>query len=374
MNKKLKIAMLPGDGIGPEVMQETYKIIKIIKKKSNLNLKIKKYDIGGIAIEKWGKALPKKTLKGCEKSHAILLGSVGGPKWEYLPSHQRPEVASLLKIRKYFNLFANLRYSILHPKLYKLSPLKKKIADKGFDILCVRELTSGIYFGQPSLEIKKKNKHYAIDTTIYHKNEIKRIAHIAFQEALKRKKKVTSIDKSNVLQTSKLWKKTVNQVSQNYPEVNLSHLYFDNAVMQIIKNPHSFDVILCPNLIGDIISDECGILTGSIGMLSSASLNEKKFGLYEPAGGTAPDIQGKNLANPIAQILSLALLFKHTFKLNTISKKIKLAIQKTLLKGYRTLDISNGKKFITTDQMGNEIIKSLLEEYNNEKNFISKNI
>ena len=374
MKKKYKIAVPPGDGIGPEVIKETYKIIKIIKKKFKINLKTKEYDIGGIAIEKYGKALPKKTLKGCKKSHAILLGSVGGPKWDFLPANKRPEVASLLKIRKYFNLFANLRPSYLHKKLYKLSPLKKEIIHKGFDILCVRELTSGIYFGKPSIEIKKKNNHYAIDTTIYHKYEIKRIAKIAFQEALNRRCKVLSIDKSNVLSTSKLWKKTVEKISKKYPKVTLTHLYFDNAIMQIIKNPYLFDVILCPNLIGDVISDECGILTGSIGMLASASLNEKKFGLYEPAGGTAPDIQGKNLANPIAQILSLSLLLKHSFQLNKISKMINLAVQKTLLKGYKTLDISNGKKFITTEEMGNAIVQSLIEEYENEKNSIPKNI
>ncbi|CAL4318846.1 3-isopropylmalate dehydrogenase [Buchnera aphidicola (Sipha maydis)] len=364
MKKKLKIAVLPGDGIGPEVMREVYKIIEVIKIKSKIDLQIKEYDIGGIAIEKWGQALPKNTLKGCEKSHAILLGSVGGPKWDSLPAHKRPEVASLLKIRKHFKLFANLRHSFLHPKLYKLSPLKKKISNKGFDILCVRELTSGIYFGKPSIEIQKKNKHYALDTTIYHKHEIERIAHIAFQESLKRKCEVVSVDKSNVLNTSKLWKKTVEEVAKKYPKVNLSHLYFDNAIMQIIKNPNLFDVILCPNLIGDVISDECGILTGSIGMLASASLNEKKFGLYEPAGGTAPDLQGKNIANPIAQILSFSLLLKHSFQLYEISEKINLSIQKTLLKGYKTLDISNGNKFITTNQMGDEITKSLIKEYN----------
>ncbi|MCW5197617.1 3-isopropylmalate dehydrogenase [Buchnera aphidicola] len=362
MHKKYKIAILPGDGIGPEVMQETYKIIKILQTKLCINIITSEYDIGGIAIEKHGTALPKKTLLGCKKSDAILLGSVGGPKWDTLPSKERPEIASLLPLRKYFNLFVNLRPAILYKKLNYLSPLKTNNIKNGFDILCIRELTGGIYFGKPSQEIHKENMHYAIDTAIYHKYEIKRIAKIAFKEALKRKCKVTSIDKANVLYTSKLWRKTINEISKKYPKVHLSHLYFDNAVMQIIKNPYQFDVILCPNLIGDVISDECGILTGSIGMLPSASFNIKNFGLYEPAGGTAPDIQGKNLANPIAQILSLSMLIKHSFKMNSISNLINLAIHKTLLKGFRTYDISNDKNFVTTEKMGNEIVKSFLEE------------
>ncbi|CAL4318964.1 3-isopropylmalate dehydrogenase [Buchnera aphidicola (Chaitophorus populicola)] len=362
MHKKYKIAVLPGDGIGPEVMQETYKIINIIKKKFCINIQTLEYDIGGIAIDKHGTALPEKTLIGCKNSDAILLGSVGGPKWDILPSEKRPEIASLLPIRKYFNLFANLRLAILHKKLNYLSPLKKKNIQDGFNILCVRELTGGIYFSKPSEEVKNKKVHYAIDTSIYHKYEIQRIAKIAFDEALKRKCKVTSIDKANVLYTSKLWRKTIDEVSKNYPKVHLSHLYFDNAIMQIIKNPNQFDVILCPNLIGDVISDECGILTGSIGMLPSASINTKNFGLYEPAGGAAPDIQGKNIANPIAQILSFSMLINHSFKMTNISNLINIAIQKTLLKGFKTYDISNDKNFITTEQMGNEIVKSFIEE------------
>ncbi|WP_343183617.1 3-isopropylmalate dehydrogenase [Buchnera aphidicola] len=360
--KKYKIAILPGDGIGPEVMKETCKILKVLKKKFNLKIKTKKYDIGGIAIDKYGHALPKKTLKGCKKSDAILLGSVGGPKWDYLPSKNRPEISSLLPLRKYFNFFINLRPSILIPELNNLSPLKKKIVKNGFNILCIRELIGGIYFGKPSKEIKKNNKHYAIDTTIYNAYEIKRIAKIAFKEAKNRNYKVTSIDKSNVLKTSKLWRKIVTKVSKKYPKIKLSHMYFDNAVMQIIKNPKKFDVILCPNLIGDVISDECGILTGSIGMLPSASFNENGFGLYEPAGGSAPDIQGKNLANPIAQILSLSMLLKYSLKMNKLSNLINSAIKKTLIKGFRTYDISYGKKFITTKQMGNEIIKSIIQD------------
>nr|AAR25845.1 3-isopropylmalate dehydrogenase [Buchnera aphidicola (Chaitophorus populeti)] len=362
MHKKYKIAILPGDGIGPEVMQETYKIIEIIKKKLLINIQTSEYDIGGISIDKHGIALPKKTLIGCEKSDAILLGSIGGPKWDILPPKERPEIASLLPIRKHFNLFANLRPSILHKKLNYLSPLKKNNIKDGFDILCVRELTGGIYFGKPRIEINKKNMHYAIDTSIYHKYEIQRIAEIAFQESLKRRCKVTSIDKANVLYTSKLWRKTVNKISKKYPKVHLSHLYFDNAVMQIIKNPNQFDVILCPNLIGDVISDECGSLTGSIGMLPSASLNTKNFGLYEPAGGAAPDTQGKNIANPIAQILSLSMLIKHSLKMNHISNLINTAVYKTLLKGFRTHDISHDKNFVTTKEMGNEIVKSFIEE------------
>ncbi|NIH16720.1 MAG: 3-isopropylmalate dehydrogenase [Buchnera aphidicola (Periphyllus lyropictus)] len=372
--KKYKIAILPGDGIGPEVMKETYKIIKIVKEKFLINLKTKEYDIGGVAIDKHGIALPKKTLNGCKNSDAILLGSIGGPKWDKLSSKKRPETSALLSIRKYFKFFINFRPANLYKKLYYLSPLKKNISKKGFNILCIRELIGGIYFGKPSKEIKNKKEHYALDTSIYKKKEIVKIAKIAFKTALKRKRKITSIDKANVLKTSKLWRKTVNEVSKNYPTVKISHLYFDNAIMQIIKNPSQFDVILCPNLIGDVISDECGILTGSIGMLPSASLNSKKFGLYEPAGGSAPDIKGKNIANPIAQILSFSMLLKYSLKLNHISKLINLSVKKTLMKGFKTFDLSDGKKFITTKQMGNEISKSLIEEYKNEKNIISKNI
>ncbi|CAL4318786.1 3-isopropylmalate dehydrogenase [Buchnera aphidicola] len=363
MKKNFKIAILSGDGIGPEIMKESIKIIDLLNKKKIIKIEINEYDIGGIAIDKYNEALPKHTLNGCKNSDSILLGSVGGPKWTNIEAHKKPEIASLLPLRKYFNLFVNLRPSYLHPKLYKFSPLKKKIVKYGFNIICVRELISGIYYGLPKGRKKTKKSYYAFDTSIYKKEEIERIANFAFQLALKRKKKITSIDKSNVLETSKLWKEIVIETSKKYPEVNLSHLYFDNAVMQIIKNPKIFDILLCPNLIGDVISDECGILTGSIGMLPSASLNTKNFGIYEPAGGSAPDIAGQNIANPIAQILSLSMLLKYSFNLKEISTKINYCVEKSLLQGYKTYDLDETKKnFLNTNQMGDIILKFLAQE------------
>lgn len=362
MKKIYNLAVLPGDGIGPEIMQEGYKILEILKKKYSLKINIQEYDIGGIAIDKYGTALPENTLNGCQKSDAILFGSVGGPKWQYLPADEQPERAALLRLRKHFNLFANLRPAKLYSSLSNLSPLRHDISIKGFDILCVRELTGGIYFGQPKGFINNIIDPKAFDTEIYFQSEIERIAHIAFKVARNRNSKITSIDKANVLTSSMLWRKTVNVVSKNYPDITLSHMYVDNATMQIIKNPSQFDVILTSNLFGDILSDECAMITGSIGMLPSASLNENNFGLYEPSGGSAPDISGKNIANPIAQILSIAMLVRYTMKLNVIADDIESAVIDTLKKGYRTLDIAhNNENYINTKDMGNVISKTLNE-------------
>lgn len=360
MKKNYRIAVLSGDGIGPEVMQEAYKILNVLKKYFFLSLEIQKFNIGGIAIEREGVALPKTTLLGCENSDSILLGSVGGKKWDNLPVEQRPERAALLPLRKHFNLFSNLRPAKLYPELKCLSPLRSDIVKNGFDILCVRELTGGIYFGEPKGFVNKNNTKYAFDTEIYHEYEIIRIAHLAFKLARSRKKKVCSIDKSNVLQSSILWREVVESVSKKYPDVHLSHLYIDNAAMQIIKDPNQFDVLLCSNLFGDIISDECATITGSIGMLPSASFNEKNFGLYEPAGGSAPDIEGKNIANPIAQILSLSMLVRYGMNLNQIADKIDKAVNNVLKKGYRTSDISHDNNFLKTDEMGDLIVDSLI--------------
>lgn len=360
--KKFRIAVLAGDGIGPEVMQEAYKILNILKNYFLLPLEIKDFNVGGIAIDKDGIALPEKTLRGCENSDAILFGSVGGKKWNFLPPEKRPERAALLSLRKHFNLFSNLRPAKLYPELKNLSPLKSSILKNGFDILCVRELTGGIYFGQPKGRLKNKDTEYAFDTEIYHSFEIERIANLAFQIAQSRKNKVCSIDKSNVLESSLLWREIVNYVSKKYSSVNLTHLYIDNATMQIIKNPNQFDVLLCSNLFGDIISDECAMITGSIGMLPSASLNEKNFGLYEPAGGSAPDIQGKNIANPIAQILSVSMLVRYSMNLPKISDKIDSSVSDALKNGYRTIDISNGERYIKTNQMGDIISELLMDK------------
>ncbi|QCI20746.1 3-isopropylmalate dehydrogenase (plasmid) [Buchnera aphidicola (Brachycaudus cardui)] len=359
MKKKYFIAVLPGDGIGPEVMKEAYKILNVLKNHFLLPIETKEFNIGGIAIDREGVALPKNTLKGCENSDAILFGSVGGDKWNNLSIEKRPERGALLPLRKHFNLFSNLRPSRLYPVLKSLSPLRSDIVKDGFDILCVRELTGGIYFGEPRGRIKKNNSEYAFDTEIYHKSEIMRIAHLSFQLARSRKQKVCSIDKANVLQSSIFWREVVENVSKQYPDITLSHLYIDNACMQIIKDPKQFDILLCSNLFGDIISDECAMITGSIGMLPSASLNEKNFGLYEPAGGSAPDIKGKNIANPIAQILSVSMLVRYGMKLDFIADKIDKAVSNVLQAGYRTIDISDGKNYLNTNQMG-DIITSFL--------------
>ncbi|CAL4321411.1 3-isopropylmalate dehydrogenase [Buchnera aphidicola (Pterocallis alni)] len=363
MKKKFYIAVLPGDGIGPEVMKQAYKILNILQEKCFLKIVYQEYDIGGIAIDRFGTALPQKTLLACEKSDAILLGSVGGPKWSFLPDHQQPERAALLKLRKHFNLFANIRPARLYPELKNLSPLRSTIVNKGIDILCIRELTGGIYFGDSKRNITINSKICAFDTEIYYKFEIERITRLAFEIARTRQNKITSIDKANVLQSSKLWREVVNTISQEYPDVHVSHLYIDNAVMQIIQNPNQFDVILCSNLFGDILSDECASIIGSIGMLASASLNENNFGLYEPAGGSAPDITGKNIANPIAQILSVALLLQYSMKLDFLSESIYFVIKKVLQLGYRTFDITENKKdYVNTDQMGDIISKLLIKE------------
>ncbi|WP_343188406.1 3-isopropylmalate dehydrogenase (plasmid) [Buchnera aphidicola (Ceratoglyphina bambusae)] len=364
MSKKYKIAILPGDGIGPEVMRQAYKIINVLKKKFFLNIQYKNYLVGYSAIKKYKTVMPKETLYGCEKSNAILFGSVGDPRYNFFNKNISLEKESLLFIRKKFNLFCNIRPAKLYSKLNYLSPLKNSISINGIDILCIRELIGGIYFGNSKfIYDKNKIKKKAFDTEIYSKKEIYRISRIAFKIANKRKKKLTSIDKSNVLKSSILWREVVNEVSKEFPNVKLNHLYVDNAVMQIIKNPSIFDVILCSNIFGDIISDECAAIIGSIGLLPSASINEKKFGLYEPSGGSAPDIKNLNIANPIAQILSLSMMLKYTMKLDNISKKIDNTVKEVLELGYITKDLSNdvNKEYVSTDEMGDIIAQTLIK-------------
>lgn len=367
MHDHYYITILPGDGIGPEITKQVYKIYNVIQKKFKIKIICTECKIGGAAINAEGTPLPDNTLKCCEKSDAILLGAVGGPQWEHLNHCERPEQGALLMLRKHFNLFANLRPICLSNTLQELSPLNKNIIPEGFNIMCVRELTGGIYFGKPQGRTGTGSLEYAFDTAIYHRFEIERIAHVAFNLAQNRNKHVTSIDKANVLQTSMLWREVVSQLAQKYPNITLTHLYIDAATMEIIKNPSKFDVILCPNLFGDILSDECAILSGSIGMLPSASLNEKGFGLYEPAGGSAPNIAGKNIANPIAQILSAALLFRHTLKLNNIATTIEKAVYQALTLGYRTKDISqHHSQSVSTEKMG-DIIASLILHNNRDQ-------
>ncbi len=351
-----KIAVLPGDGIGPEVIEEAIKVLDKISGIFGIGFSYTFADVGGAALDNHGEPLPASTVKICEDSDAVLFGSVGGPKWEKFPPEKQPERGALLPLRKHFNLYANLRPAIIFKELKEASPLKSAIIGDGFDIMIIRELTGGIYFGQP----KFKDDNKGFDTLIYTRPEIVRIAKVAFETAMKRNKKVTSIDKANVLSTSILWREVVEEVAKDYPEVALNHLYVDNASMQLVKDPRQFDVMLCDNMFGDILSDEASMITGSIGMLPSASLSDGSFGLYEPAGGSAPDIAGKGIANPIAQILSGAMMLKYSFGLNEAYTMIFSSIEKALEQGYRTGDImSEGKKLIGTKEMGDLILSNI---------------
>ncbi|MDD5080682.1 MAG: 3-isopropylmalate dehydrogenase [Candidatus Omnitrophica bacterium] len=362
MSNEYKIAVLPGDGIGPEVMIEAVKVLDAVKYKFGYKFEYNYADVGGIAIDRHNEALPKITLDICQNSDAVLFGSVGGPKWENLPPDKQPERAALLPLRKHFGLFCNLRPAVLFKQLAENSPLKKETVADGFDILCIRELTGGIYFGTPKGISGSGDAETGRDTLVYTRREIARIAKLAFEFAMKRGKKVTSVDKANVLASMVLWRRVVEEVAKDYPEVKLEHIYIDNATMQLLRRPCDFDVLLCPNMFGDIISDECAMLTGSIGMLSSASLNETGFGLYEPAGGSAPDIAGKNIANPIAQILSAAMMLKYSFNLNAQYELINAAVSQTLADGYRTADLSAAGqcKVLGTSEMGDIIVKNII--------------
>jgi 3-isopropylmalate dehydrogenase len=318
-------------------------------------------DIGGAAIDNHGRALPESTLSLCEQSDAILFGSVGGPKWESLPPAEQPERGALLPLRKHFGLYCNLRPAKVFPTLAAASPLKPEIVQNGFDILCVRELTGGIYFGEPKGRRGSGKDETAFDTMVYSRFEIERIARMAFEAARLRNKLVTSVDKANVLFSMVLWREVVTEIAKEYPDITLKHIYVDNATMQLVRNPHQFDVLLCGNMFGDIISDECAMITGSMGLLASASLNEDKFGLYEPAGGSAPDIAGKGIANPIAQILSGAMMLKYTLGQTQAADAIETSIAKVLEAQIFTADLTGqGKKSVDTATMGDAILKELM--------------
>ncbi|MDB6137313.1 MAG: isocitrate/isopropylmalate dehydrogenase [Verrucomicrobiaceae bacterium] len=368
MSRSYKIAVLPGDGIGPEVMQEALKVLEHVAAKSGLSFQFNHQLVGGAAIDAVGKALPAETIAACEASDAILFGSVGGPKWEKLPPNEQPERGALLPIRKHFGLFANLRPGICYPALTSSSPVRADLVEGGFDVLCVRELTGGLYFGQPKSRTTLPDGDIeVIDTMVYKKSEIERIGHVAFKAAQGRGKHVTSVDKANVLTNSVLWRETMVEVAKQYPEVKLDHLYVDNAAMQLIKAPRSFDVIVTENLFGDILSDEMAMICGSLGMLASASLGKPKgdglyFGLFEPSGGTAPDIAGMGIANPIAQILSCALLLRFSLGLETEANAIETAVRDVIGQGLRTGDIftnAPGTKKANTAEMGAAIIQAL---------------
>lgn len=360
--KKYSLSILAGDGIGPEVMQQAVRVLDATGKKFGFEISGREALVGGAAIDAVGEALPKETIKVCEDSQAILFGSVGGPKWEHLPPAQQPERAALLPLRKHFGLFCNLRPAIVYPELADACPLRPDIAGQGFDILVIRELTGGIYFGQPKGREGSGPQEKAFDTMVYHRYEIERIARKAFEAARLRRKKVHSIDKANVLSSSVLWREVLTQMHKEYSDVELLHMYVDNAAMQLVRRPSQFDVMLCENMFGDILSDECAMIAGSMGMLASASLAESGFGLYEPAGGSAPDIAGKGIANPIAQILSGALLLRYTLGENEAAAAIEAAVRKVIAAGVRTGDIAReGQKTVNTKEMGDAILKALEE-------------
>ncbi len=350
-----KIAVLSGDGIGPEVMSEALKVLHAVGEKRKLAFDFTDGLIGGIAIDEQGTPLPEETVSLCKASDAVLLGSIGGPKWDSLPPEKRPELGGLLAIRKSLKLYANIRPVKVYNEVKDLCPLSSSRMGDGIDILTVRELSGGIYFGKP----KKVDELSGMDTMIYSSDEVERIARVGFEAAMNRHKRLTSVDKANVLHTSILWRKTVERVAEDYPEVKLNHMYVDNAAMQLILNPAQFDVILTGNLFGDILSDESAALAGSLGMLPSASLGAN-ISLYEPSGGSAPDIAGKGIANPIAQILSAAMMLEFSFKNLEAARDIYNAVEKVIASGVRTADISGGEdKSVSTSEMGDAIVKAL---------------
>ena len=351
----MKIAILPGDGIGPEITKQAVDVLRAL----NLGAELIEGQIGGAGYEKFGDPLPDSTLDLAVKSDAVLLGAVGDWKYDALPRDKRPE-RGLLRIRKELNLFANLRPAILYPELAGASSLRPEIVSN-LDIMIVRELTGDIYFGQPrGIHENENGEREGINTMRYSESEIKRIAHVAFQIAMKRSKKLCSVDKANVLETTELWRQVMIDISKEYPEVELTHMYVDNAAMQLIKNPKQFDVLVTGNIFGDILSDEASMLTGSIGMLPSASLDSNNKGMYEPSHGSAPDIAGKNIANPLATILSLAMMFRYTFNDEKNANKIESAVKKALSQGFRTADIcSAGDKKVSCSEMGEAVIASL---------------
>ncbi|MCD6188154.1 MAG: 3-isopropylmalate dehydrogenase [Desulfuromusa sp.] len=362
MADNFKIAVLPGDGIGPEVMAEALKVLDAVEKKYNVSFERTFANVGGAGIDKEGKALPDRTVDVCKASDAILFGSVGGPKWESLPPDEQPERGALLPLRKIFGLFCNLRPAIIFPALTGASSLKESVIEGGFDILVVRELTGGIYFAAPKGIEGEGGERTGFDTMRYSVAEVERITHVAFEAARKRGSKVCSIDKANVLSTSVLWREVVTRIGKEYPDVELSHMYVDNAAMQLVRWPKQFDVMLCGNMFGDIISDEAAMLTGSLGMLPSASLAEGTFGMYEPSGGSAPDIAGQGIANPIAQILSTSMMLRYSFGMIEAADAINAAVENVLNDGYRTGDIYQGdasEKKVNTAAMGDAIIAKL---------------
>ena len=353
----MKIAVLPGDGIGPEVAAQAVKVLRALAS-DGLKIELEYAAIGGAGYDAAGDPLPAATLQLAQQADAVLLGAVGGYQYDSLPRPMRPE-QGLLRIRKELNLFANLRPALLYPELADASTLKSEVV-AGLDLMIVRELTGDLYFGQPrGIRVNAQGEREGFNTMLYSESEIRRVAHIGFQIAMKRGKKLCSVEKANVLETSELWREVVIEVAKQYPEVALSHMYVDNAAMQLVRNPKQFDVILTGNIFGDILSDEASMLTGSIGMLPSASLDQSNKGMYEPIHGSAPDIAGKDIANPLATILSVAMMLRYTFNLEEMAQRVEGAVKKAIAQGYRTADIYvAGTQKVGTEQMGNAVISA----------------
>ena len=351
----MKIAVLPGDGIGPEIVSEAVKVLKAL----DLKLEFEQALVGGAAYDAVGEPLPAATLNLAKVADAILFGAVGGPKYDTLPRPKRPEQA-LLGLRKELNLFANLRPAVVYPELADASTIKPEVV-AGMDILILRELTGDIYFGQPrGIRTNAAGEREGFDTMHYSESEVRRIAHSGFRAAMKRSRKLCSVDKANVLETSQLWRDVVTEVAREYPQVELSHMYVDNAAMQLLKNPKQFDVIVTGNLFGDILSDEASMLTGSIGMLPSASLDENNKGMYEPIHGSAPDISGKGVANPLATMLSAAMMLRYSLNMDAAAVQIETAVKKVLAQGLRTPDIYQpGTKKVGTREMSEAVLAAL---------------
>lgn len=353
----MKIAVLAGDGIGPEIVNQAVRILTELQHEG-LKIELEYGLLGGCAVDQTGEPFPKETQNLVNDADAVLLGAVGGPQYDALPREKRPE-QGLLNIRKSLKLFANLRPAVLYPELANASTLKSEVV-AGLDIMIVRELTGDIYFGEPRGIEQRDNQRVGFNTMIYSETEIRRIAHVAFQIAQKRNHKLCSVDKMNVLECTQLWRDVVTETAQEYPDVTLSHMLVDNAAMQLVRDPKQFDVIVTGNIFGDILSDEASMLTGSIGMLPSASMDENKKGMYEPIHGSAPDIAGKNMANPLATILSLAMMLRYTFNQESVAQRIESAVKKVLKQNYRTADIYEpGMTQVGTVQMGDAVLKNL---------------
>ncbi|MFO7817251.1 MAG: 3-isopropylmalate dehydrogenase [Thermodesulfobacteriota bacterium] len=357
-----KLTILPGDGIGPEITIQAVRVLDRIAELSGLVFEKEEALIGGAAVDKTGGPLPPETIEKCRLSDAVLLGAVGGPKWDDLAPERRPE-KGLLGIRKELGLFANLRPARIFPELSGATLLRPDIADRGIDLLVVRELTGGVYFGEPRGQKISQGVKTAFNTMVYSEDEVRRIAHLAFDAARKRKGRLCSVDKANVLEVSRMWREIVQQMAREYPDVELTHMYVDNAAMQLVRDPSQFDVLVTGNLFGDILSDEAAVITGSIGMLASASLGDKNPGLFEPIHGSAPDIAGQDAANPLAAVLSAAMLLRFGLNLEQEADRVERAVNRVLSSGFRTGDIMQpGKILLGCADMGDKVCAALSEE------------